>query len=132
MSTETGAEAHSIVDNILGENGLEAWRRLAQMFDPASAHANATIMGKTLNPPKGKIDHMPFLIEKREDIVRRQGDRAGRQAVTDDTDKGKMMGMCPVESERHFAMNCYPALHFCEGHVGNPGLRGKDAAQANG
>lgn len=34
MSTESGTEAHSIVDNTPAENGLEAWRRFVQKFDP--------------------------------------------------------------------------------------------------
>lgn len=35
MSTEAGTEAHSIVDNAPGENGLDAWPRSAQRLDPA-------------------------------------------------------------------------------------------------
>lgn len=40
MSMEADTEAHSTVDNMPGENGLEAWNRLAQRFDPASTQAH--------------------------------------------------------------------------------------------
>lgn len=46
MSTETGTEAHPIVDSTPGESGLEAWRRCAQRFDPATAHTHLSIMSK--------------------------------------------------------------------------------------
>lgn len=44
MITEVGAEAQSDVDDIPGERGLEAWRKLVQSFDPASAQANLILM----------------------------------------------------------------------------------------
>lgn len=55
MSAEAGTLAHSIVDNTPGEHGLEAWRRLVQRFDPASAHGNLKLMSKTLKPPGGGL-----------------------------------------------------------------------------
>lgn len=48
MSAETGAEAHSIFDKMPSDNGLEAWRRLAQRFDSAPAQANLTLMARIL------------------------------------------------------------------------------------
>lgn len=50
MNAEAGTKAHSVVDNTLGKNGLEAWRSLVQRFDPASASAN--------QPPKAKVQHI--------------------------------------------------------------------------
>lgn len=64
MCTETGTEAHSIVDNTPAETGLEAWRRLVERFDPWSAHANLNIMSKILRPPKGKFDNISLLMQK--------------------------------------------------------------------
>lgn len=55
MSTDTGTEAHSIVDNMPGDIGLEAWRRLAHRFDPASTQTNMNLI---LKPTKGRIDNI--------------------------------------------------------------------------
>lgn len=46
-----------------------------------------------------------FLMEKREDILRRQDERTGRQAFTDETKNTIMMDMCPAELERHLILN---------------------------
>lgn len=64
MCTEAGREAHSIVDNTPAENGVEAWRRLVQTFDPTLAHANPNLLSEILKPPTGKTDNMSFLVEK--------------------------------------------------------------------
>lgn len=48
MSTESGTQTHSIVDNLPGESGLEGWKALVQQFDPASAHANLNLMSRIL------------------------------------------------------------------------------------
>lgn len=48
-------------------------------------------------------------------MVRRQDERTGRQALTDDTKRAIVMDMCPPEMERHFVLNSdrydtYPKL----------------------
>lgn len=53
MSTESGTEAHSIVDSTPGEHGLEVCRKLVQRFGPASAHATFNLMCHNLKTPKG-------------------------------------------------------------------------------
>lgn len=47
---------HSIVDNMLGPNGLEAWKRLVQRFGLASAHANFRLMSGIPKPLKGNVE----------------------------------------------------------------------------
>lgn len=85
MCTEAGTEAHSILDNTPGKNGLEAWRRHVPRFDPTSTRTNRDLTGKILKPPMGRVENLSCLIEQWEEIVRRQDKRTGRQAVTDDT-----------------------------------------------
>lgn len=53
-----GTETHSVVDHTPGENGLEAWRGLLQLFDFALAYTNFNLMSKISTPPKRKLDHM--------------------------------------------------------------------------
>lgn len=74
MTMETRTEAHSIVDNTPGGRGLEAWRRLAQRFDPALAQANRKLMSKSAKPPKGDRETQSFSLEKWEETARRQND----------------------------------------------------------
>lgn len=50
ISTQTGTEAHDIVDNIAGEKGLEAWERFVQRFGPGLAQPNINSMRRTLKP----------------------------------------------------------------------------------
>lgn len=100
MSSETGTEAHSIVDSMPGENGLEAWRRPGQRFDAAPAHANLSIKSEILKPPRGEIDNLSPIVEKWEEMVRRRDGRTGRQALTDDTKRAIIMDMCESELER--------------------------------
>lgn len=57
-----------------------------------------------LTLPKGRVDNMSFLIGKLEELVRRQDERTGRQALTYDTKWAVMMDMCPPEVERHLVL----------------------------
>lgn len=94
-----------MVDRTPAENGSEAWGRLVQGFDPASARATLNVMSKIWTPPKGKTDNLSFPIEEWEEMVRRQDQRTGRQALTDGTKKAIMMDMCPIELERRLVLN---------------------------
>lgn len=53
MRTELGTETHSIEGNTPSVKGLEAWRRLAYRFDPASAQANLNSVGRIPKHPQG-------------------------------------------------------------------------------
>lgn len=53
----------------------------------------------------GKLESMSWFIEKWEEMVRRQDERTGRQALTDDTKRAIVMDMCPVHLERHPVLN---------------------------
>lgn len=77
----------TIVDNTPAGNGLEAWRRPVQKFDPASAHANLNMMSNILRPPKGKVENMSFRVGKWEEMVRRQDERTGGRSLTDETNR---------------------------------------------
>lgn len=48
---------------------------------------------------------MSFLIENWKDMLRRQDEPPGRQALTDDTTRAIMMDMCSAELERHLMLN---------------------------
>lgn len=41
---KTGTEAYASVDNTSVDNALEAWRRLVQHFDAASARDHITLL----------------------------------------------------------------------------------------
>lgn len=84
-STEAGTEAHSIIANTPTEIGLEVWRSLIHLFDPASAQADSNLMSMILKPPKENVEHIAFPVGTWEEMVRRQHERTGRQAITDDT-----------------------------------------------
>lgn len=47
-----------------------------------SAHANLNHVTKIFKPPKGDIENVRVLIERWEDMVRCQGERPVRQALT--------------------------------------------------
>lgn len=69
MSIDSGTEVHSIVDSMPGENGITAWLRLVEQFDPALAHTNLNLMSRILAPPKGKCGNTSFLVDKREGMA---------------------------------------------------------------
>lgn len=48
------------------------------------SHTNLNLMSHTLRPPKGKIDHISFFIDKWEEMVRSQDGRKGGQSLTDE------------------------------------------------
>lgn len=100
MRSESGTEAHSIFDNTLGENGLDAWMGYVQRLGPASAHTNLKQVIRIFKPPKGKVDHISSLIEAWGETARRHDEKNGRQALTDDTQRATMMEMCPSELGR--------------------------------
>lgn len=62
-------------------------------------------MRTILKSPMGTIENSSFLIEKWKDMVRRQDERTGRQALADDTKRTIMMDMCPMELDRHLVPN---------------------------
>lgn len=73
------------------------------------------LMNRILKPPTGKVDNIVLLIEKWDEMVRRQDQSTGRQAQTDDTKRVIMMDMCLAEVERHLILNSdrfgtYPEL----------------------
>lgn len=96
--------AHSIIDMAPIGNGLEAWRRLVHSFDTAPAHANLSLVGNILEPPKGKVANITSLVEKWEKRVRHQDERSGQQALTDDTQTAILMDTCTVKLDRHLAL----------------------------
>lgn len=76
-----------------------------EVFDLALAQANLNLMNRILKPPKGRDDNISFMIEPWEDTVRRQDERTGRPALSDDTKRAIMMFMCPAELDRHLVLN---------------------------
>lgn len=53
-----GKPKHALVDDIPGENGLEAWKGLVKRVGLALAHANLNLSSTRLKPPTGKIEHI--------------------------------------------------------------------------
>lgn len=62
-------------------------------------------MSKTLKPPKGNIETISIFLDQLQEMVCRQDEHTGRQALTDDAKRAIMMDMCPVELERHLMLN---------------------------
>lgn len=110
MNTETGTEAHCIVDSAQGDNWLKVWRRLVQRFHPASAQTNLNLMRSVLKPPRGKIDHISFLMDNWEETARRQDDRAGGQVLTDDTTWANLMDTRAEFESKHKLIQTQPTL----------------------
>lgn len=50
---------------------------MVQKFDPASAHTNRSLMSRIVNPPKGKVKAISFLIENVGSAPRRENREAG-------------------------------------------------------
>lgn len=75
---------------------MTAWIIFARRFDPALSQASLKPMSRMAKPPKGKLENVSFLIEKSEETVKRQDGRTGRQTLTDDMKRAKMMDVWPA------------------------------------
>lgn len=112
-STGAGTEAHSSVDITPGENGLGAWRRLVQRFVPVQAQADLNLVSRVLKPARGNNGNGPLPIEKRGEMARRQGERAGCWGLGDDVGRAIIMVMGPVGLERHrISISCRLDAHL--------------------
>lgn len=100
-----------------------------QLHDPASAHANLNLMSNIHKPCRGNLENMPFLIDKREGLVRRQKEGTGHQALTDDTKSANMMDTCPDEIEHHFVPDSDRYDWYSKVKDGHPGLCRTDMPQ---
>lgn len=81
MSIAASMEAHSSVDNTPCDNGIDAWKRLVHSFDPTSAQANLNLTIQIVKPPTRNIENAYFVAGEWEEMVRRQDERTGRQAL---------------------------------------------------
>ena len=63
-------EALSIIMNVPGRNGLEAWRRLNRRFDPKTAGRRKNAMSTILNVKPCSLKELPAAIERWEKHVR--------------------------------------------------------------
>ena len=52
--TNTVGDANKVVRNAGHGNGLEAWRRLHNEYDPSSSVRRVAVLGLVQNPPKAK------------------------------------------------------------------------------
>lgn len=105
MSAGAGIEAPSVVDPTPLENCFGAWRRLVHRFDPLSSHANLNFMSNILTRFKGHVENIALSVETCQEMVRRQDEQAGRQALADDPQRASLMDMCPVGLERQLLLN---------------------------
>ena len=117
--TEDGTEARTIVDNTPGDNGAEAWRLLAKRFDPATEGNNISLMNQILQPPKGKIDNITYLIEKWEELVQRQEMRTRTTILTESTRRTLLVNMCPDVLADHLMMHgqLYPTYQAAKSFI---------------
>lgn len=61
MGTESATEAQSIVDNTLGENGLEALGKDLSIGSTRFRRMpTSSLISRILNPRKGNVEHMSF------------------------------------------------------------------------
>lgn len=102
----TLAEAHDTntqtVDHVV--NGTSGAQKLSQHFyasllTSAEAGANLSMMSNMLTPPKGKVGHIFFSGSEMGQMVRRQDESTGRQALSGDAKRTILLGMCRVEVE---------------------------------
>lgn len=64
-------------------------------FDPASAHANFGMMSNVPKPPKRKIDNRSLMMEKWGEMVQRQDECTGLQALFRGCETGDHDGHVP-------------------------------------
>lgn len=65
----------------------------------ASKHGKDSSTGSTTSAHAnlGLVEHISFLIEELDEMVRRQDECTGREALADDTRRPIMMDMCPAK-----------------------------------
>lgn len=130
ISTEIGTEAPLIANNTPpADQGLEAWRRLAQRFDPASAQANLNLASRSLKPRKGMINDISSMMDK----LGRIGAPTGRTHSPPSRDRqcenNNHVGHVPSRLGTAPRSQFGPVRDMFEGQGCHHGLSGKNEAQ---
>ena len=93
-------EALSIIMNIPGRNGFEAWRKLNKRFDPQTAGRRKHAMSTILNVKSVSLKELPASIERCEKYVR-EYEEANKTTLTDDVKTATLTDMCPSNLSQH-------------------------------
>ena len=105
LMVNTHGEPRTIIKGSLG-NGLEAWRRLKNRYDPETEMNQIGATIRALNPPKVlNIGELLPAIERWEDELRRQEDVAGAPALNEPAKKAIVTEMVPEELGNHLRLN---------------------------
>ncbi len=87
-------------------NGVEAWRKLKNRYDPVSETSQVNLLLQVLQP--NKVRNAKDLLrttEKWEESIRRQHMITGADPITDGTKRALIIKMAPVEIARHLQLN---------------------------
>ena len=100
----TEGEALTIIKNVADRNGLEAWRRLSNRFDPRTEGRTVNMLMQVLQPPMCKLPDLSAGIEQWEETVRKYEDR-DKEKLPDKIRRGLLIQMCPQSLRDHLLMN---------------------------
>ena len=103
--TEDCIEASVIVENVLDNHGIEAWRRLMVSFDPVTEHTNNHLMHKIHQPPKATVRTVLATIEAWEKLLRTYYERTKKTALTESSQKSLLLEMLPNDLAMHLTLN---------------------------
>ena len=105
LMLNTAGEPRTIVKGSLG-NGLEAWRRLKNRYDPETEMNQIGATIRALKPPKvNQLKDLLPALEKWEDELRRQEDATGAPTLNEPTKKAIITEMAPEELSTHLRLN---------------------------
>ena len=102
-------ESYSIVKNTRRGRGLEAYRRLARRFDPATGGRRLNMLRTVLQPGRTTLDQLAAALERWEEQLYRyerfKNENGTRSQLTDDVKLAALISMAPEELERHLQLN---------------------------
>ena len=97
LSSLVKGEGFDIVTNTESRSGLDAYRRLARRFDPATSGRRRNLMKQVLNPGQYGNDKLRQAIEKWEKLVRefenKRGTDGARKTIDEDIKIGVLQEM---------------------------------------
>ena len=101
----TKGEARSIVRKCR-PNGLEAWRKLTDRFDPPTVHHKAAMLTKLNNPVRvKKLVDIGKAVEEWEGLLRRYSEQEA-EPIPEAMKKAALMRIVPEDLERHLSLAC--------------------------
>ena len=97
-------------------NGLEAWRKLARRWDPASGGRKRALLKAILNPPRCKISELSGCMERWLQQIakyqRRRNAQGVREQISDDIKSAALDQLVPEDLENHLVLNAHRLKTF--------------------